>query len=297
MGGRGGSTSTQYKPQGITILRKNPNKDTKDIYMKEGKYSSERQKVHNRIMNKMIRESSTRTTNPTVHIVTGDSAKSLQGVTNEIKSGYTKIATVNSSRIIQSIPEYKQLIKNGFSRLEATRKVSKEANDILNKTLKELRGKNRSLIISMPISNPQVGKNLIQGFKNKGYNVNLVYSQGTQKIEIKSPNAKIRRDQIYNTYEQLKKQASRYNYYSTNGYVSTRVSRKSLNPKYIGRIAKPTRRTTSNITRSRGRILTASERDRRNVERQLQEARTTAQRNKANKKKKDDFLKYIFKDK
>lgn len=290
MGGRGGSTSTQYKPQGITILRKNPTKDTRDLFRKDGNYSDSRQKVHNRIINKIIRESSTITKNPTVHIVTGDSSKSLQGVTNELKSGYKKIATVNSSRVIQSIPEYKQLIKQGYSRLDATKKVMREANDILNKTLKQIRSSNRSLIISMPISNPKVGEDLIRGFKNKGYNVNLVYAQGTQHLEIQSPKGKAKSDQIRNTYKQLRKQASRYNYYTTNGYVSTRVTRKSLNPKYIGNITP--NRTRKNITRTRGRVLTSQERDRRNVERQLVEARRTAQRKK--KLKKNDFLDYIF---
>lgn len=300
MGGRGGSSSNQYKPRGITILKKNPTRDTQSLYKKDGKYSAEREKVHTRIMNKIMREASTITRNPTVHIITGDSSKSLQGVTREIQSGYTKIATVNSSRFIQSIPEYKQLIRSGYSRLEATRKVAKEASDIMNKSLKQLRGSNRSLIVSMPISNPSVGVNLIQGFKNKGYNVNLVYANGTQKIEVTSPNAKVKRDQIQKTYEELKKHASRYNYYTTNGFTSKRVTRKSLNPKYIGRVSVPRRTTSQNITRSRGRVLTASERDRRNVERSLTSAvkKTTSQKPKlkpkSTNKKKTDFMKYVL---
>ena len=38
MGGRGGSSSNQYKPRGITILKKNPTRDTQSLYKKDGKY-------------------------------------------------------------------------------------------------------------------------------------------------------------------------------------------------------------------------------------------------------------------
>lgn len=297
MGGRGGSTYTQNQPRGATIIKKNPKLDTQALYKKDGQYSEERQKVHKRLINKIMRETSTVTKNSTLHIITGDSDDSIRSLTNEIKGQYKKIGTLNTGRLIENIPEYKQLRREGFSAKEASQKVVKEAQDIFNKAIRTLRDSKRTAIISMPISNSSIGATLIQGFKKKGYNVNLVYANGTNQIQITNPNLLARRDQRIKAYNEIKTLASRYNYYSTNGYTVTKNAKESYNPRYTGLARK--NRIVTNITRSRGRILSQAERDRRNVERTLKavkqnrKIRTTATKKKKDKPQ-DDYLKYIF---
>lgn len=295
MGGRGGSTYTQNQPKGSTILKKNPTLDTQGLYKKDGHYSEARQKVHTRILNKIMRETSTVTKNSTLHIITGDSDDSIRSLTNEIRGQYKKIGTLNTGRLIENIPEYKQLRKEGYSAKQASQKVMREAQDIFNQAIRRLRDSKRTAIISMPISKSSVGASLIQGFKKKGYNVNLVYANGVQNIQITNPSLLARRDQRVKAYNEIKSLASRYNYYSTNGHVVTKNARESYNPRYTGIARK--HRTITNITRSRGRIVSRAERDRRNVERTLKATRQNRKiKSSQNKKNKlqDDYLKYIF---
>lgn len=177
MGGRGGSSTTQYKPSTTTILRKNPNKDTQEIYTKNGKYSKEREKVHNRIIKSIMRQtSSNKKATQEAILVTGNSPESIKYATREVQSKYRKIAQISPKDFISKLPEYKNLVRRGFSKEEARKKVQREAVDVYKKTLNALGKNKKSYILSMPLTSSTATKSLVNGLKKQGYNVHIVYS-------------------------------------------------------------------------------------------------------------------------
>lgn len=250
MGSRTGGEkrNTTRQPSGISKLKANENLDTKTLYTKEGKYTTEREKVHDRIVNKLLRESG-KTQQPKMTIILASDDRTILPTVRSERDYYSKVTELSPMRIITSLPEYKKLIDRGFTRAEATKKLSREAKDVYNKASQKLAKEKRNFILTNAFRNSETAKQIIKHFKDNGYEVRLTFSY------IPSANGSPRQQRsavLEKLFEDIKHHATSYTYNKiVNNSVHKIESRSYSKKSSYSRSGKKTIKRYNGVTKSK----------------------------------------------
>lgn len=158
------STRTKNKLQ---IILQNFQKgiDTKRLYSKRNKYTNQRLKIHNKIINKFLKQD-TSTKKPDVYLLGGVAAsgktKYLQKLIKE------KAVIINNDDIKKELAKINPSPIKKYLLLHAPL-LHRESGDIENKLLTRVLNQNKDVVLDRTLANYSKNLKVVNRFRKKGY--------------------------------------------------------------------------------------------------------------------------------
>lgn len=149
---------------------------TKEKHTRDGKYTPERQKLHQQILEKAMKsvKPTPEGERPVAILTGGGSASGKSSVISEVMKNFSKdLVHVDADKIKEELPEYKEMTANKDERAAAY--SHEESSHLTSEMIKQSVNSNKSFLYDSTFSKPEKFQKLVKDLQDKGYMVHVVF--------------------------------------------------------------------------------------------------------------------------